>query len=67
MRNYEFEECKRCTCKKPFCGLCPYRYCNTKEDYDFVTNLCEDLRKQTITDKQFTIRYKKRFGVADIR
>lgn len=65
MNNYEFDECKDCGCTKPYCGLCPYRYCETKEDCDFVTDLCEQLREKTINDRQFTIRYKKHFGVAD--
>ena len=60
-------ECENCGCTKPYCGLCPYRYCETKEDYDFVTELCENLRNKVITDRQFTIRYKKHFGVADNR
>lgn len=65
MEYYEFEECKNCGCTKPYCGTCPYRYCKTKEDYDFVTQMCEDLRNHKITNRQFTIRYKKRFGHYD--
>lgn len=57
--------CSNCSCNKPYCGTCVYRHCKTDEDCQFVSQLCKDLRNKVITDKQFTIRYKKRFGVRD--
>ncbi len=59
------EICEKCACNKPYCGTCVYRFCKNQEDCDFVSNLCEDLRNHKITDRQFTIRFKKRFGRKD--
>ena len=64
--KYENNECKACKSNTPpYCGTCPYRYCESQEDADFVTKLCSDLRHKKITDRQFTIRYKKRRGYDD--
>jgi|GEM_PF-3298818 len=60
------KECDYCSNIKPYCGQCPYRFCKTDEDHEFVTKLCQALRDKQITDRQFTIRYRKRFGVSDL-
>lgn len=58
-------ECAACG-QRPNCGQCPYRFCKTDEDYEFVTKLCSELRDKQITNRQFTFRYRKRFGVSDL-
>ena len=63
--NQTVNVCATCG-QAPYCGLCPYRFCKTDEDYEFVTKLCSALRDKQITDRQFTIRYRKRFGVSDL-
>ena len=57
--------CSNCGCIRPYCGTCVYRFCKTDEDSYFVSKLCDDLRHKVITDRQFTIRFKKRFGRKD--
>lgn len=58
-------ECTNCG-QAPYCGQCPYRFCKTDEDYEFVAKLCRALSGKQITDRQFTIRFRRRFGVSDL-